>query len=84
MIKLSENKTALVNLGSTIKALDSLDYLIAEYSQDKVGPAYCEFNYVAVDHKKVQIDRKIIVKALKEQRQVLVDYLNTLSIEVDN
>lgn len=84
MIKLSENKTALVNLGSTIKALDSLDYLITEYSQDKVGPACCEFNYVAVDHKNVQIDRKIIVKALKEQRQVLVDYLSTLGIEVDN
>ena len=83
MIKLSEKKTALCNLGGTISALDSLDYLITKYSEAKAGPAYCQFEYVDSDHAKVQFDRSIIVKALKEQRQKLVDYMNTLNIEVD-
>ena len=83
MIKLSENKPALCNLGDTISALDSLDYLITKYSEAKAGPAYCQFEYMAADHAKVQIARTIIVKALKEQRQMLVDYMNTLNIEVD-
>lgn len=83
MISLSENKTALLNLGSTIDAIDSLDYLIKEYSEDKVGPAYCNFEYLQTKHSKVQIERSVMVKALKEQRQVLVKYLNTLNIQVD-
>ena len=83
MIKLSEKKTALCNLGGAISALESLDYLITKYSEAKAGPAYCQFEHVAADHAKVQIDRIIIVKALKEQRQKLVDYMNTLNIEVD-
>ena len=83
MIKLSEKKTALCGLGDTISALESLDYLITKYSEDKAGPAYCQFEHVVADRAKVQIDRPIIVKALKEQRQKLVDYMNTLNIEVD-
>lgn len=84
MIKLSENKTSLVNLNSTIKAVDSLDYLIKEYQQDhKVGPAYCNLEYVANDHSKVQIDRKIMVVALQSQRQKLVDYLASLGIDAN-
>lgn len=83
MINLRDNKTALLNLGATIEALESLDCLIKKYSEDKVGPAYCEFEYVETKHSKVQIERSIMVKALKEQRQVLVKYLNTLNIQVD-
>lgn len=81
MIKLSENKTALLNLNLTIKALESVDYLIKEYQQDKVGPAYCTLEYVAIDHSRIQFDRKIMVTALQSQRQKLVEYLAELGID---
>ena len=83
MIKLSENRTALVNISITIKAIDDFDDLINYYSIDKPGPAYCTFKYVdGPDQVDTQFDRKIIVTALEAQRQKLVDYLATLGIEV--
>ena len=81
MIKLSENRTALINLGHTIDAIEELEKLILQYSEDKPGPAYCNFEYVG-PVTKVQFDRSIIVVALKAQRQKLVDYLAGLGIEV--
>jgi hypothetical protein len=82
MIKLSENRTALVNIPITIKAIDDFDYLINYYSVDKPGPAYCTFKYVdGPGESSVQIDRHTIVVALTLQRQKLVDYLATLGIE---
>ncbi|UZS00834.1 hypothetical protein [Pseudomonas phage vB_PsaM_M1] len=83
MIKLSDNKTALVNLHGTIKALESLDYLIKEYQQDKAGPAYCQFNYVATDHSNVQIERSVMVDALQAQRERLVEYFYKLGIDAN-
>ncbi len=83
MIKLSENKGALKNLDTTIAALETLDYLIKKYKEGKVGPAYCEFDYVDTDHSSVQFDRSIMVEALTKQRQVLVDYLATLGIDAN-
>ena len=83
MIKLEEKRTALINLKLTIDALDTIDTLIKWYSQDKPGPAYCEFNYVDGPGKvSVQFDRKFMIDALKNQRQSLVDYFATLGIEV--
>ena len=84
MIKLSDNKTALVNLNKTIEAIETLEYLIKEYSVAKAGPAYCKFNYVSSDHSEVQINRAIMVVALKSQRQHLVDYLEKLGIDANN
>lgn len=84
MIKLSENKVALKGLDTTIAALETLDYLIKEYKQAKLGPAYCKFDYVATDHSNVQIDRPFMVEALTKQRQVLVDYLATLGIDAND
>lgn len=83
MIKLSENKTALMNLTGTIEAIETLDYLIKEYKQLKVGPAYCKLDYVPVSRSNVQLDRNIMVEALTKQRQVLVDYLATLGIDAN-
>ena len=80
MIKLSEHRTALINLGNTIDAIEEIDLLINRYSEDKPGPAYCNFEYMGPVNK-VQFDRSIILVALKAQRQRLVDYLETLGIE---
>lgn len=86
MIKLSENKTSLCGLPITISALERIDKLIESYDDGKVGPAYgpryVKFDYVAISDN-VQIDRKIMVEALKKQRQVLVDYLATLGIDAE-
>lgn len=82
MIKLSDNRTSLINLAMTIEALDRIDRLITEYSEDKVGPAYVNFEYVDPSNPpRVQINRPIMVAALKAQRLVLTDYLYTLGIE---
>ena len=83
MISLKDNKTALYNLQHTIGAIDTLNYLLAEYKQDKAGPAYCSFDYVAADHKNVQFHRSIMVAALEAQKDHLVKYLADLGIEVD-
>ncbi len=82
MIKLSDNRIALINLGTTITALERLDTLINSYSTDKVGPAYCKFTNVnGQEEVSVQIDRNLIVPALQAQRQKLVDYFAALGIE---
>ena len=82
MVKLSENRVALINLGTTIAALDELDALIKFYSADKPDPAYITCTHVdGLGEVKVQIDRKNILPALKAQKQRLVDYLATLGVE---
>jgi hypothetical protein len=82
MIKLSENMTALVNLKTTIEAMQNLKELISYYSVDKPGPAYmtADYNGHIID---LQFDRYIAVNAMKEQYQILYDYLSELEIEAD-
>lgn len=86
MISLKDNHTALVNLGVTIRAIEQLDGLIAYYSEDKPGPAYVSFQHSQKHSgsEDIQIDRKIMLVALKEQRQRLVDYMATLGIDANN
>jgi hypothetical protein len=82
MIKLSDNRIALLNLGTTITALERLDAVIKSYSADKSGPAYCKFTNVnGQEELNVQIDRDLIVPTLQAQRKKLVDYLAALGIE---
>lgn len=81
MIKLYDNLISLQNLHNTIGELQNIDYLIEFYSVDKPGPAYTSFSYVNSKTVEVQIDRKIIVEALKAQRQKLVDYFASLGID---
>lgn len=72
MISLKDNRTALLNLKSTIHSLEQLDSLIKFYSIDKPGPAYCTFEHIdAPIEVKVQFDRSFIVTALKEQRRII-------------
>ena len=84
MIKLSENRTALVNLKLTIDALDELNLLIDFYKQDKPGPAYCTFEYVDTYARKVQFDRAVIVEALIAQKERLTTYLEELGIDANS
>lgn len=81
MIKLSESKVALVNLKGTIEALEQIKSLIDSYKEDKAGPAYCSFDHVYRTEAKVQFNRPIMVKALEEQKEVLVNYLANLGID---
>lgn len=82
MISLKENRAALMNLKGTIAAIDNLDSLIRNYSEQKLGPAYASFNIVDTEYA-VQFDRPVIVSALNQQRQRLVEYMEQLGIKVD-
>jgi len=83
MISLKGNKTALINLGVTIKAIEDLDVLIKQYSANKPGPAYTEFDLGGGERIRVQFSRGTITDALMNQRDELVAYMETLGIEVD-
>jgi S-adenosylmethionine:tRNA-ribosyltransferase-isomerase (queuine synthetase) len=83
MISLKDNKTALINLKLTINEIENLDQLIEHYKKVP-GPAYVEMRHVKCGTVDVQIDRKIMLVALKEQRQKLVDYMATLGIDANN
>lgn len=83
MIKLEDHRSGLINIKGTIEALEHIDRLIDHYSEDLPGPAYCKFNHVyGLDDVIVQFDRQIMITALTEQRQKLVNYFATLGIEV--
>jgi hypothetical protein len=83
-LKLSEHRTALMNLRVTFRALDNINSLIKEYEKEVPGPAYVKFDHVRHimdEHDNVQIDRKTMVIALKTERESLVQYLASLGIE---
>ena len=81
MIKLNEHRVALVNLGLTIDALATLEHLIEYYSDVKKAPVSVKFDMYAPCSGFVQIDRDIMVAALQDQRQKLIDYLAGLGID---
>jgi hypothetical protein len=80
MISLKDNRVALMNLHTTIQAVENLDALIENYSTDSQGPAYVTFDYYRAGDTKVQFDREIMVIALTAQRARLTAYLETLGI----
>jgi hypothetical protein len=83
VVNLNEKRVELINLPVTIKALEQFDYLIKYYGVDKPGPAYCVFKHIdgpgEID---CQVNRNIMVECLSKQRDILVNYLNELGIEV--
>lgn len=82
MIKLSENRVALLHLHNTIEALEKLKNLHAYYSEPKPGPAYVTFHHTYVnDTVDAQIDRVIMVECLEKQIERLENYLATLGID---
>lgn len=84
MISLKDNRTALFNIDSTIEALEKLDILIEHFSVDIPGPAYLTIQHVHLTNNSIQIDRKIFLPVLTQQRQNLVEYLATLGIDANN
>lgn len=84
MINLKDYSVSLSNLHVTIDALKNFNQLINYYSEDMPGAAYliAKINYN--NNIDFQVDRKIIVTALKAQRQKLVDYLATLNIDASD
>lgn len=84
MIKYSESKTQLLNLKTTLEAVETLEYLIEKMSQDLPGPAYVVFANVAKDHSEIQIDRGTMLTALKSQRVSLCVYLQKLGIDINS
>ncbi len=84
MISLKDNLTALVNLESTINAIEKFDILIEHFSEDVPGPAYLTVQHVHLTNNSIQVDRKIFLPVLAQQRQKLVEYLATLGIDANN
>lgn len=84
MINLKDYSVSLSNLHVTIDTLKNFNQLINYYSEDMPGAAYliAKINYN--NNIDFQVDRKIIVTALKAQRQKLVDYLATLHIDASD
>lgn len=83
LIPLSTRRTELHNLPHTIGALKRIDDLIAHYSDDRINCAPVVFRQSGSTNVEVHLDREIAVRALKEQRQTLVDFLRTLGIDAD-
>lgn len=84
MINLKDNITGLRNLDVTISALKNFNQLIRYYSEDKPDPAYLSARVNYDNYIDIQVDREIMVPALKAQRQKLVDYLATLNIDASD
>ena len=81
MIKLSENRTALANLALTFQAIDTIQGLIEHCEKDVPGPVHCQFGYLPSCTKDVQFDRKVILDALMQQYDILVNYLADIGID---
>lgn len=84
MINLKDNIIGLSNLDVTISALKDFNKLITYYSQGMIGPAYLSAKLGYNNDTDFQLDREIIVIALKAQRQKLIDYLATLHIDASD
>ncbi len=83
MISLEEHYNSLMNLPVTITAIEDIDRLIIEYSNDVPGPAYTMFEFDRIDGIRVQLRRSIALAALRAQRAVLEECLNKLGIAVN-
>lgn len=84
MISLKENKTSLINLGNTIKAIENIDTLIEYYNKETVSCSYVDFTGLTGSGKiSVQFDKKHVIDALNALRNDLVEYMAALGIIVD-
>lgn len=84
MISLKDYSVPLSNLHVTIHALKNFNQLINYYSEDAPGPAYLTARIKYNNGIDFQVDREIIITALKAQRQKLVDYLATMLIDASD
>ena len=80
-ISIKEHGIELANLGVTFDAIRNLNAAIRLYSIDKPGPAYIKFENTLLDN--AQIERSIMVTALKAQRERLIEYLRGIGLDWD-
>ena len=79
LIPLSRNRTALINLPTTIAALETVDRLITYYRDRR--PEVIEVRFERGSSSDViQLDRDMALELLTHTRQSLVDYLASLGI----
>jgi hypothetical protein len=81
MISLKDNRTSLVNLRTTIEALERIDVLIEKFSVARIGIVYVDITIIDDDAVSLQMCPDIVVTALEAQREVLSEYLAELGID---
>ncbi len=64
----------------TIEAIETLDDLITYYSLEVPGPAYLKVK-IHMNEPEIQLNRSVILPALRAQRKIYVDYLASAGIE---
>jgi hypothetical protein len=84
MISFKENRNSLKNLQVTIDALETIDNLISYYEDKLLGRAFIQIRNTLVGEPILQLDAKIMVNALKAQKQVIADHLASLGIDVNS
>ena len=79
LVPLARNRTALINLPTTIAALETVDRLITYYRDCR--PEVIEVRFERGSSLDViQLDRDMALELLTHKRQSLVDYLASLGI----
>lgn len=79
LVPLARNRTALINLPTTIAALETVDRLITYYRDCR--PEAIEVRFERGSSSDViQLDRDMALELLTHKRQSLVDYLASLGI----
>jgi hypothetical protein len=81
MISLKDNRTALINLRTTVEALERIDMLIEHYSVALPDIAHVDINRYNKTTTEVQLSADILVTALEAQRERLTEYLASLGID---
>ena len=79
LIPLARNRTALINLPTTIAALESVDKLIAYYRDCRTEVAEVTFRRGSSSDV-IQLDRDMALELLTHKRQSLVVYFASLGI----
>jgi hypothetical protein len=82
MISLKKNRIALLNLQTSINAIDEL---IKFYNDStKTAPVYLNVKYYIGESVELQMNRNVFVDALRGQRVVIVKYLADLGIDANS
>lgn len=82
MISFKDHRVELMNLPTTIDAIEQLEGLITYYEYAPQGPAYLQIRH-AMSEPNIQLDRSFMIEALQSQRRKLIDYLTDMGIDYD-
>lgn len=72
----------LQHFAAVINNIEKLDEIIYHYSMDVPGPAYLKVRH-QLNEPEFQLDRELILPALRAQRKVYTDYLAGEGVEYD-